>query len=291
MPAPPRPNIRQRRLGSELRRLREGSGISQRDAGAHIDGGQGKLSKFETGRQNVRRLELLALLDLYEVKDQEAREVLVSLLRDSRRKGWWHEYGDALQADTVDSISLEAECECILQYSNMTLPCLLQTEPYARALISGLDPHLPDEQVEFLVRLRMRRQQTLDSVNAPRFVALLDEALLRRPIGGPRVMSRQLRRLVEAGQRPGITIQVVPLDQAVYPGMYGSFRALFSAQPTVLAVVETPHWTGGRHVEEPSQVESHRLLFDTIRSNALPSKRSLELISRISGELAQDERW
>ncbi|MFJ6083633.1 helix-turn-helix domain-containing protein [Streptomyces sp. NPDC092369] len=284
MSAHPGAGIRQRRLGSELRRLREEAKVSQRDASAHIDGGQAKLSKIETGRQNIRRLELLALLDLYGVADPELREVLVSLLPKSRRPGWWHEYGNALRTDSLDIISLEAECEQILQYCNVALPELLQTDEYARALIGGLDPHLPDEQVQFFVHLRIRRQHILHRADPPRFVAVLDEALLRRPVGGPGTMARQLRGLVEMSRRPRTTIQVVPTEQAVYPGMYGSFRVLYSSPPAALNVVETDHWTGSRYADEPGQVESHRLLHDTIRSSALSSQRSLELISQLSEE-------
>lgn len=289
MPTRPGPTIRQRRLGSELRRLRERAKVSQRDAGEHIDGGQGKLSKIETGRQNIRRLELLALLDLYKVDDGELREALVTLLRDSRKKGWWREHSNTLRADTLDMISLEEECDRILQYCNMALPGLLQTEEYARALICGLEPHLPDEQVEFYVQLRIQRQQILDAADPPQFIGVLDEALLRRPIGGPEVMARQLRRLVEFSRRPKAVIQVVPFGQGVYHGVYGPFRALFNSSPAALDVVEMTHWTGGLYMEDPEQVESYRLLFDEIRSSALSSRQSLDLISRILGEFERDE--
>lgn len=288
MAARPGPTVRQRRLGSELRRLREGAKVSQRDAGEHIDGGQGKLSKIETGRQNIRRLELLALLDLYRVEDQELRGALVSLLRDSRKKGWWHQYSGALRADTLDMVSLEEECDRILHYCNMALPGLLQTEEYATALIGGLEPHLADEQVEFYVQLRVQRQQILDRVDPPQFIGVLDEALLRRPVGGPAVMARQLQRLIDVSRRPKVVIQVVPLDQAVYPGVYGSFRALFNSSPAALDAVEMTHWTGGLYVEEPEQVESYRLLFDEIRSSALSSRQSLDLVSQILAKFEND---
>lgn len=284
MPARPGPTVRQRRLGSELRRLREKAKISQRDAGEHIDGGQGKLSKIETGRQNIRRLELLALLNLYQVEDQELRDALLSLLRDSRKKGWWHQYSGALRANTLDMVSLEEECDRVIHYCNMALPGLLQTEEYAAALISGLEPHLSDDQVKFYVQLRMQRQQILDRADPPQFIGVLDESLLRRPVGGPGVMARQLRKLIELSRRPKVVVQVVPFDQAVYPGVYGSFRALFNSSPAALDVVEMTHWTGGLYMEEPVHVENYRLLFDEIRASALSSRQSMDLISQILGE-------
>ncbi|MFE5592184.1 helix-turn-helix domain-containing protein [Streptomyces sp. NPDC056549] len=277
----PEPTVRQRRLGSELRRLREGAKISQRDAGAHIDGGQGKLSKIETGRQNIRRLELLALLELYRVEDEGVRDALLSLLREVRKKGWWHQHSGELSSNTLDVISLEEECDRILHYCNMTLPDLLQTDEYAAALIAGLEPHLSEEQVRLSVRIRMRRQRILDRTDPPQFLGVLDEALLRRPVGGVDVMARQLRKLIAVSHGPEVVVQVVPFDRAVYPGVHGSFRALLNSSPVALDVVEAAHWAGDHHMEDPVDVEKCRLLFDEIRSSALSSRQSMELISQI----------
>ncbi|MGW8766660.1 helix-turn-helix domain-containing protein [Streptomyces sp. NPDC055815] len=285
----PGPGVLQRRVGSELRRLREAAEISQRDAGAHIDGGQGKLSKIETGRQSIRRLELLALLDLYRVEDQELRDALLALLHRARTKGWWHQYAGALSAHALDAISLEEECDRILHYCNMTLPDLLQTDEYAGALIAGLDSRLSEEQMQFYVQLRRRRQQILDRSDPPQFITVLDESLLRRPVGGIDVTRRQLRKLIEMSHKPNVVVQVVPSDRAVYPGMHSAFRALFGSSPAPVNVVETSHWPHGLFLEDPVEVENHRLLFEGIRASALSSRESMELISRTLSDVEDGE--
>jgi transcriptional regulator with XRE-family HTH domain len=279
------PTIRQKRLGSELRKLRESARLSQKYASEHIDGGQAKLSKIETGRQHIRRLELIALLDLYEVGDHALRESLLCLLRDSRKRGWWHRYDNALGADTREMLSLEAECDRIDHFGSMLVPGLLQTPDYARAVIRGLGPHLPEEEVERWVGLRMERQRILEGDAPPQLICVLDEGALRRPVGGPAVMAAQLRRLIGTSRRPKVLLQVVPFGQAVHPGLYGAFRLLLHPACTTLDVVELSDWTGSRYLQEDTQVETHRMLFDEIRAAALSSRDSIELISRIATEL------
>lgn len=277
--------MRQRRLGAELRRLREEANVSQRDAGEALDGGQAKVSKIENGRQRVTRLELLALLDLYQVADTSLRDFLVELARQSRTKGWWHQYGGALTASSQEMVALETECDRMITYENMVLPGLLQTPEYAAALIRGLEPQLTDEQVQLYVNVRMERQKIFARPEPPQFVCLLDEALLHRPIGGDEVMAAQLRSLISTSRRPKTVIQVVPLSHAVHPGVSGRFRAFFHTTPTMFDVVEVPHWEGNLYLEEPTHVESFRLVFDDIRAAALSSQASMELITRVASQL------
>jgi transcriptional regulator with XRE-family HTH domain len=280
------PNIRQKHLGSELRKLRESARISQKHASEHIDGGQAKLSKIETGRQHIRRLELIALLDLYEVRDPALRESLLSLLRDTRKKGWWHQHDDTLDADAREMLSLEADCDRIAHFSAMVVPELLQTPEYARALIEGLGPHLPQEQVRRRVELRVQRQRILDRDTPPQLICVLDEGVLHRPVGGPQVMAAQLRRLVVLGRRPRTLLQVVPLCRGVHPGLHGTFRVLFHSSSTALDVLEVTDSTGSRYLHDDAHVETHRILFDEVRAAALPSRDSLELITHIATTLA-----
>jgi transcriptional regulator with XRE-family HTH domain len=281
------PNIRQKHLGSELRKLRESARISQKYASEHIDGGQAKLSKIETGRQHIRRLELIALLDLYEVGDPALRESLLSLLRDTRKRGWWHQHDDTLlDADAREMLSLEADCDRIAHFSAMVVPDLLQTPEYARALIEGLGPHLPQEQVRHRVELRVQRQRILDRDTPPQFICVLDEGVLHRPVGGPEVMAAQLRRLVVLGRRPRTLLQVVPLCRGVHPGLHGTFRVLFHSSSTALDVLEVTDSTGSRYLHDDAHVETHRILFDEVRAAALPSRDSLELITHIATTLA-----
>jgi transcriptional regulator with XRE-family HTH domain len=280
------PNIRQKHLGSELRKLRESARISQKYASEHIDGGQAKLSKIETGRQHIRRLELIALLDLYKVGDHALRESLLSLLRDTRKKGWWHQHDDALDADAREMLSLEADCDRIAHFSGMVVPDLLQTPEYARALIEGLGPHLPQEQVRDHVELRMQRQRILDRDTPPQFICVLDEGVLHRPVGGPEVMAAQLRRLVVLGHRPRTLLQVVPLRRGVHSGLHGTFRLLFHSSSTALDVLEATDSTGSRYLHDDAHVETHRILFDEVRAAALPSRDSPELITHIATTLA-----
>ncbi|MHC5902493.1 helix-turn-helix domain-containing protein [Streptomyces sp. S6] len=270
------PTLRQRKLGADLKRLREAAGIAQKDAAAELDAQQSKMSKIETGRLRLRRLELQALLDLYGVTDAKVRTDLITLLRESGQTQYFPEYD--LRVDAREMVELESECTRVEAFASMYLPGWLQIPEYAAAMIHGLEPWRSSEEVEHYVGLRMERQKVLEKENPPQVMCILDEGVVRRPVGGPGVMSKQLAHLLTLATRPHVTIQVVPFEQAVYGGLHGSFRTIINDDATTLDVVEISTWSKSLYMQDAADVEVHRKLFDEIRAAALSSRHTADLI-------------
>ncbi|MFJ9178260.1 helix-turn-helix domain-containing protein [Streptomyces sp. NPDC102360] len=285
MPTQPTPSLRQRQLGAELRRLREQAQISQHLAAEHIDGAQGKLSKIETGRQNIRRLELLALLDFYGVRDEAVRNSLVALLRERPRPGtrWWHAYAEELPPDLLSVIELEDSADTVLEYGFSTLPTLLQTPEYAEALIQDTDPQSATAG-KFGTELRARRRAVLDRDHGTRFTWVLDEATLHRAVGDARIMAQQLRHLLELGSRRELSIRIVPFSRGGYPNDWGPFRVIRHDGPPSMCAVAVPRWPQTTCLMETAQVEGYRRLFDHLLSYALLPRQSTDVIARILAE-------
>ncbi|MGY0491881.1 helix-turn-helix domain-containing protein [Streptomyces sp. WG-D5] len=286
MPTQQVPLVQQRQLGAAIRRLREQALISQRRAAEHIDGTQGKLSKIEAGRQNIRRLELLALLDLYGVHDEAVRDSLVTLLRERPRPGtrWWHMYAEELPPGLLNVIELEDCADEIHEYGFATLPTLLQTPEYAEALDRHSDPEITGLEAEFRAELRERRGAVLNRAQGARFTWVLDEAVLHRAVGTPRIMARQLRHLLALGDSGGLGIQVVPFARGGYPSAWGPFRIISRFGPPPLHAVCVPQWPQTSCLMGAEQVEGYRRLFDRMLSYALPPGRSADLVARLLTE-------
>lgn len=272
------PTLRQRKLGADLKRLREAAGVGQKEAAAELDGQQSKMSKVEAGRLRLRRLELQALLDLYGVTDAQARADLITLLRESGQRQYFPEFD--LRVDIREMVELESECTRIEAFAAMHLPGLLQIPEYAAAMIQGIDSSLSQEEADQYVDLRMERQKILGGEKPPQVVCILDEGVVRRPVGGPEVMSKQLGQLLKLARMPHLTLQVVPFEQAVYAGLYGSFRTLINDDATTLDVVEVSTKAKALYMQDAADVEVYRKLFDEIRAAALSSRHSAELIRR-----------
>ncbi|MGD6750362.1 helix-turn-helix domain-containing protein [Streptomyces sp. BH105] len=272
------PTLRQQRFGTELRRLREQAGVGQKEAGAHIDGDQSKMSRIEKGRTRPKRLEVQALLDLYRVEGDEERARVLDLWKAGTSKQYLPEYD--LRADMREMVELEASCTRMEMFATMHLPGLLQTDKYAAALIGGFEPTLEEADVKHYVDLRMDRQKILEREDPPQVVCILDEGVVHRPIGGPEVMAQQLAHLLELAKRPSVTIQVVPFDQAVYDGLHGAFRTLVNDDASALDVVEISTRTKTLYMQDGADVEAYRKHFDAIRSAALSSRQSAQLITQ-----------
>ena len=196
-------------LGAQLRRLREAADISAEKAGYSIRGSRSKISRMETGRVGLKVRDVEDLLTLYGVADDQERAKVIALARRSREPEWWTRYNDILPDWFETYLGLESAATSIRTFEMQFVPGLLQTEGYARAVtMLGHQTALPEE-VERRVGLRLGRQELLSRAQPPRVWAVMDEAVLRRPIGGPQVMHAQLRRLTEAARLPHVTLQVV----------------------------------------------------------------------------------
>ncbi|MFJ9979982.1 helix-turn-helix domain-containing protein [Streptomyces cyaneofuscatus] len=287
MPSHPRPTVRRRRLGAELKRLREKAGVSMEDAAERIGGDKPKISRQENGRQGVSKLEIEALLALYRVSDERLRTALTTLAREGRRKGWWAQYSDILPAGFQERLSIESDAARILTFQSMLVPGLLQTAEYATEVIRAAGKTATEDQLKSYIEVRASRQEIFARDNPPQYVCLLDEAVLRREVGGPTVMAAQLGKILEVNNPPKLTIQVVPLSQGWHAGADGAFNIYSYPDPMDLDVVNLDYLDGALYLEEDLPVERYQLAFDELRATALASRQSMELVSSVRREFAK----
>lgn len=276
--------VRRMRLGMELRRLRERAGKSQLEAAEAVDASDTKISRVESGKTGLSRLELMALLDLYGATDQELRESLAELNRNSRKRGWWQQRKDVLTPKLMELIELESTASHIFEYEATVIPGLFQTEAYARAIISGFpDPY--SSSVDQAVQNRLERQKILDGPTAPRIICVLDEAALHRHIGGPSIMAEQLRHLVSIANPPHLSIQVIPYTAGAHAGMDGPFLRFGYPAPGHMDIVFLEQKASRLFIEEEADLEPYRIAEEHLRTQALPSADSMKLISALAAEL------
>src|SRR5712691_8861524 len=212
-------------LGAQLRRLRETAGVTRDDAGYHIRASGSKISRLELGRVSFKERDVSDLLDLYHVGG-EHKDQLVQLTREANATPWWQKYREVVPDWFQVYVGLEEAASLLRVYEVQFVPGLLQTADYARAVIALGQPAAPDEEVERRVRVRMTRQELLAKPAGPRLWAVVDEAALRRPIGGQAVMRSQLERLVTATQEPHVTLQVVPFQSGGHAAESGAFTIM-----------------------------------------------------------------
>ncbi|HYZ53467.1 MAG TPA: helix-turn-helix transcriptional regulator [Streptosporangiaceae bacterium] len=280
------PTVRRRRLGSELRRLREAHSIKLEEVAEHLGVAASTLSRIETGKAPTKSLYLHAMLEMYGVTDPGQRQVLVDMAREGHRKGWWSVYDDVLPTGFGIYVGLEVEAAGLRSYEDEVVHGLFQTPDYARAVLREVFNRDSDEQVERLVDLRMKRKDVLDR-NPPLDVWLiLDEAVIRRVIGGPEVMRAQLTRLTEASKMPNVTIQVLPFSSGAHAGLRGSFSILEFPERADPDVAYVDSLAGIIYLEKDREVRSCAEAFDRLRATALSPGASAELIADAARDLA-----
>jgi hypothetical protein len=239
---------------------------------------------MERGRVGFKERDVADLLTLYGVTDEDERAALLALAREANLPGWWQKYNDIMPAWFQAYVGLEAAASLIRTYKVQFVPDLLQTEDYARAVASmGPDVTSPDV-VERRVELRMARQAALQRPGGPRLRAVVDEAALRRPIGGASLLRAQLAALIEAVERPNITLQVVPFDRSGHVGASGGFTILQFSEPEVPDIVYLEQLTGARYVDKRDEVDQYLEAMDSLGSYAASPEESAELVARIMRE-------
>src|SRR5260370_32695949 len=222
------PTVRRRRLGSELRKLRDANSLKLEEVAAELGVAPSTLSRIETGKAPTKSAYLNQMLEMYGVTDPAQRQVLVDMAREGHRKGWWAAYDDVLPSGFDIFVGLEAETTGIRSYENSVVHGLLQTQDYARAVLRELQPRQTAEQVDRQVDLRMARQRRLEEEPALDLWVIHDEAAIRPAVGGPVVMRGQLARLQEVAARPGLTPQVLPFERRAPAGLVRPLRLLSS---------------------------------------------------------------
>ena len=277
------PTVRRRRLGQELRQLREGAHLTIEEVARRLEVSPAKISRIETGRVSVRPRDVSDLLDQYEIYGM-SRDDLLTLTREARQQGWWHSYSDVMSEGTDIWVGLETEAEAIHLYQIQFIPGLLQTSEYAGALLRAHYRSDPPEQIERRVKLRMARQQLVIERNNTPIWAVLDEAVLRRRMGPPEVMRSQYRRLLEFSEVNNLTIQVLPLDAGVYSGVPVGFAIMQLPRPDPQVVV-IEYRGGTLYLERSEEVAAHTHAFDHIRANAKGTEESKIYISDMANQL------
>jgi transcriptional regulator with XRE-family HTH domain len=288
MPNRPSPTARGRRLRYELKRLREEAGMTHAEVGRQLEWSPSKVSRIETGQSRAQTGDVADLLDVYGVTDETVRKALVQLAREARRRGWWARYSDVLGSGAT-YIGLESEAATIQTYEQQVVPGLLQTEGYVRALIrSGLVRPDPDD-VERRVAARLARHELLDHADAPQIWAILDEAVVRRPVGGAAVMRDQLQHLIDLTAKPNsaVTLQVLPLAIGAHPGMNGSFVLLGFPDPHDRPIVHLETDTEALYLEETPDIDRYKLKFEHLVARALGPEESRAMIADMADQLAR----
>lgn len=276
------PTVRKRRLGSELRRLRENAGLKLDDVAERTSLPAAKVSRIETARIGVKADDLNALLDLYGVDDGDKRDALQSLARHGSTRGWWQPYRDIISPAYADLISLEADAVNMRSYQATLIPGLLQTAAYARATLEALGMTATQEDVNALVEVRMARQSVLARPEPLELWAVIHEAALRpRMKSAPKMMKEQLQWLLDKQDLPHVSIQVLPLDAPPHVGMSGSFAMLGFPETADLDVVYLENLTSALYIEVSAEVSRYGSAFERLRAAALPFDESADLIERL----------
>lgn len=272
------PTIRMRRLAAELLDLRRAAKLTREEVAERTQINAATLYRLETARVRPQVRTLTTLLDLYGV-EQEKRDELLDLLRDSGQRGWLQTYAADLPGQYSAYISFEAEAQAVWNYESSFIPGLLQTENYARAVISGTLPEANQETIKNLVSARMQRQAVLTRDKPLKIWAILDEAVLRRRVGTPDERNEQLSHLLEVSQLPNVTLQVIPFEAGAHPGMPGSFVVMKFNGGIGTDVVYIDSMAGDLFLEEEKDVERYTLVFEHLRAVALSPTASRELIT------------
>jgi transcriptional regulator with XRE-family HTH domain len=292
VPDPPTPTVWRHWLAAELRRLREAAGKTLEEVADELECSRAKVSRIELGRVRAHPREVEAMLAFYGAGPEE-REELVGLARQARRKSWWHEFRDLDQDDELKQVAFvdnETAATSIRTYQAVVVFGLFQTEDYARAVLRALRLDLPEREIERHVELRMRRQKLLDSQQMPSLWVVLDEAALRRPIGGRDTMRQQLNRLMEVADHPKVKLQALPYEAGEHAGLDGAFMILGFSEAgfgdvTDKDLISLENTLSDQYLREPTALRRYIALFEAIAQRAYGTERSSEFIAEISKDL------
>jgi transcriptional regulator with XRE-family HTH domain len=287
MVAPPGtggPTVLRILLGAQLRRLREVRGITLDQASRLIGASHSKMSRLESGRVGFKDRDISALLTHYGVTDELQRSTLRALARNANAQGWWHDYSDILPGWFEAYLGLEEAATSIRAYEIQFVPGLLQTDEYAEAVTLLGHQAAPADEIERRVRLRMTRQVMFTRPQSPHLWVALDEAVLRRPVGRPGVMRRQLTHLLEAAEWPNVTIQIIPFQAGGHAAAGGPFSILRFAEPDLPDVVYLEQLTSALYLDKRETVDHYLAVMDRLCLAAAPAAASARTINAVLRE-------
>jgi len=280
------PTVKRRRLAAELRHYRDAAGLTIDDVAERLEWSTAKISRIENSRVSVLPRDVKFLLGVYGLTDRDpAWDVMLTLARESRERGWWHQYGDAVPDWFEVYVGLEADATSISAYHTEFVPGLIQTADYARAITRAKLSDVTDDDLERIVGVRMERQKILTSDDGPHVWFVINEAVVRRVVGGPQVMRGQLDRLMAVADLPRVQLQVLPFDAGAHASMDGSFSILAFPEQADPQVVYMEYLTGALYLEKPADTDRYRLVVDHLRATALNMDASRALIAGIAERL------
>lgn len=277
------PTVRRMLLGAQLRRLRTDAGLSREQAGEAIRASEWKIHRLENGQVGYKERDIIDLLRLYGVTGPDEIDAFIALAHEANQPGWWDTYSDLLPQWFRVYIDLESVATLIRTYEGQLVPGLLQTEDYMRALLHGAF-HEPPEDTERRIELRLARQTLLTRPDGPHLWAVLDEAALRRPVGGREVMRAQLTRLLEAIELRNVVLQVLPLAIGAHPGMATAFTILRFPDEALPDVVYLEHLDGAVYLDKRESVDHYYHVMELISARSAAPEKTTELLDKILKE-------
>ncbi|GAB3974355.1 helix-turn-helix transcriptional regulator [Plantactinospora veratri] len=278
-------------VGAQLRRLREERGLTRAEAAEPIRASESKISRMELGRVGFKERDVLDLLSLYGVHDEQERATLLTRVREANTSSWWHPYSDVTPNWFQRYLGLEATATLIRSYEVQFVPGLLQTEEYARAVVRLGHGSAREDEVARRVRLRMERQQVLTRPDPPMFWAVVDEAALRRPVGGPQVMRDQLEALISiVTKMPNVRLQVIPLAAGGHAAAGGAFTILRFPQQELADLVYIEQLTSALYLDKREDVDCYFEAVNRLFVEAAPLKDTFQILDRIIRDLDEAPR-
>lgn len=271
-------------LGSQLRKLREAKNVTREEAGHIIRGSESKISRMELGRVGFKERDVADLLTLYGVVDEEARAAVLDLVATANEPGWWHRFNDVLPTWFQAYVGLEEAATRIRTYEVQFVPGLLQTKEYARAVVTAGAAGIGAEEIARRVDLRLERQKIFDKPDGPVFWAVIDEAALRRPIGGVEVMRAQIEHLIDLMRQPNITIQIMPFSYGGHSAEGGAFSILRFADTDLPDVVYVEQLASALYLDKREDVDRYTEVMERLCAVSTTPDETIELLRTIADE-------
>lgn len=279
------PTVRRRRLGQELRKLREAKNMTAEQVAERLLVSQSKISRLENGRRSISQRDVRDLCGVYEVEDERMVDSLMQMAKDSRQQGWWHAFGDIPYSVYI---GLETDAESLRMYEPQIIPGLLQTHAYAEAVITGALPESTPADIEKRVTVRTRRQERIRDEERPlRLWAVIDEGALHRIVGSRQLMVQQLEHLIEQSHLPHVTVQVIPFEMGAHPGISGQYSILEFPDTSDSSVVYIEGVTSDLYLEKAQDVGKYSVMYEHLRAQALNVDQTREFIAKMAKKHAQ----
>jgi transcriptional regulator with XRE-family HTH domain len=278
------PTVLRMILARQLQALREKSGMSHEQAAQAIDSSESTIQQMERAEGGLEPLTVRSLLMAYGVSDAGEIDAFLALSRDASKPGWWHSYDDVLPSWFRAAAGLEESASLIRAYEPQVVPGLLQTEGYIRAITAASSPAATEDSTERAVALRLARQQLLGRPDPPEYRVVLDETVLRRTIGGHKVMRAQLEHLIQAAGQPQVTIQVIPFAAGWHPALYGMFNIFRFPAAQLPDIVYTEALTGAYYLDRPDESARYTEALDRLCAQAASPERTVTILGEIAKE-------